>query len=321
MERFDFIAAKPSRLDVFLTGQMVLSRSFIQEQIRKGNVLINGKPVGKASQKVLVGDRIEGALSEDTPLELMPIRGDLDILYEDANLVAINKPQGLVVHPAPGHKGETLVHYLLYYLQKDTKFLETSELRPGIIHRLDKGTSGVILVAKNRPALANLSEQFKSRIVTKEYEALVWGKLNDRGVFRASIGRDPHDRKKMSSKSTKGRDATTEFRVTKRFAHFSLVSLFPHTGRTHQLRVHLSEARHPIVGDLQYGSRTRQRSVSKLSSSLSFVESLSHPLLHARRISFSDPESLKTITLEAPLPSVFRETLVELEIHDRTEKI
>ena len=204
------------RLDAFLASQLENSRSFIQEQIKAGQVSINGAVQTKPGLRLKSGDNVEGSLSHTEPLLLSPIKGPLDILHEDDDILVINKSQGLVVHPAPGLEDPTLVHFLLHYMQQDPNFVASSEDRPGIVHRLDRGTSGVILVAKHRIALEKLSAQFKNREVRKEYWAVVWGRPPLQGKVETAIGRDLRNRKKISSQSNHPKPALTHWKTQKR---------------------------------------------------------------------------------------------------------
>lgn len=305
------------RLDSYLSRVSQRSRMFIQEQIESGNVRLNGAIVKKCGAKVRVGDTLEAQFAEAMELGLIPVAADLDIVFEDESLLVLNKPQGMVVHPAAGHRGETLVHYLLHHLKSDSEFIASSDTRPGIVHRLDRGTSGLLLVAKNRRAQENLSRQFKDRVVKKEYEAVVWGKMAEQGIFDSPIGRHPTDRKKMSSTTRKARTALTRFLRETQYAHFAHLRLFPHTGRTHQLRVHCAESSHPIAADELYATR----SVGTLTRSLveplrAILEATPFPFLHARAITFVHPSEDRLLSFEAPRPAVFERLLAQLKIYD-----
>ena len=322
MEPFSFIIEPGDsgcRLDLYLSRKTGESRSFVKSQILKGRILLNGQPEKRAAQKLKAGDTLSGTMQEVFRTELKPVEGNLQVLFEDNEMMALNKPPGLVVHPAAGHRGETLVHHLLHHLQSAPGFEELSPTRPGIVHRLDRGTSGIILVAKNRTALEGLARQFKSRQIQKEYEAVVWGKMKQmEGTFDQAIGRDTKDRKKMSSRTNQGREATTRWKVERAYAHFSHLSLQPKTGRTHQLRVHLAENGTPIVGDPLYGVGSAKRRVQTLPVELQpKVAALPHTLLHARKLSFEHPASGKLMVLEAQRPEVFEIFLTVLEEQDR----
>lgn len=282
------------------------SRTFIQDQIKRGNVSINGSTVNKASQKVHSSDSVTGHFKEDSNCLLEPVPFSLDVLYEDSDLLLVNKPQDMVIHPASGYKGPTLVHYLLYYFRKLPAFKETKEERPGIVHRLDRGTSGVILIAKHRRSQDLLSQLFKSRQILKEYEAIVWGRAPKQGHIENKIGRDIRDRKKMSSSTEKGRIAITDFSLASASLSFSHVAVFPKTGRTHQIRVHLAENRLPIVGDPLYGPKSLRNQIDKLDPLLkAAVANTTATYLHAMRLTFTHPLSGKTLSIEAKRPPNF----------------
>jgi len=305
-DTFSYLVEESVRADLLLSRKTSCSREFVQQQIKAGRVKRNGEILDKPGQKLQVGDVLTGHFVERPPQNLEPVAFPLEILFEDSDLLVINKPQDMVVHPAVGYTGPTLVHHLLHYFRNESKFQEMSEARPGIVHRLDRGTSGVLLIAKHRASLEKLSAQFKDREVKKEYESIVWGKMGKQGKFESIIGRDNRDRKKMSSKTTAGRESLTLWKATEHFAHFTHVALFPHTGRTHQLRVHLSEAGFPIVGDPLYRRRAIGKAQNELSASLrAQIDELQHPFLHARRLSFHLPSSGQVMECEAKRPEAF----------------
>ncbi len=310
--------AASARLDRVLGEITAQSRSFLQQQIQAGHVLLNGKRVQKAGQLVRAGDEIQAQWQAAEPRHaLTPVPADLKILFEDASLLVLDKPQGMVVHPAPSHSGPTLVHHLLSHLPEtpDTGALED---RAGIVHRLDKGTSGVLLVAKTRAVQEALSAQFKARTVHKEYEALAWGIMTPEGRFASCIGRDRRNRLKMSSRTQKGREAVTDWKVQTQFRHFAHVRLFPFTGRTHQLRVHLSEGGHPIVGDPLYGRGLTEARRRELPGPVAEkLERLEATLLHAVRLEFHHPLCGEPMHFEAPRPEIFDSVLAELAKWDR----
>ena len=250
----EHLAGRPNvRLDAILSAHSKLSRAFVQNLIARGHVLVNGAPARKSGQTVRLGDALRAEWEyAPTPAETQAIAGDLPIVWEDEHLIVINKPQGLVVHPAASYTGPTLVHHLLHYFQQ--KGLAPTE-RMGIVHRLDKGTSGLILVAKTQPMSDKLSALFKSRQIQKTYEDVVWGRMPARsGRFDQAIGRDRTNRLKISSRSSSARAAQTDWQTIASFSRFTHVRLHPRTGRTHHLRVHLSEGGNPILGDSLYGS-------------------------------------------------------------------
>jgi 23S rRNA pseudouridine1911/1915/1917 synthase len=306
------------RLDQFLSRVSGQSRMFVKTQIEAGHIFLNGKTVDKGAMKIRPGDKVTGHFEEEVRLDLKPMEGPLAILYEDEHLIVLDKQQGLVVHPAAGHRGETLVHFLLHHLQSSKDFVETSPVRPGIVHRLDVGTSGVLVIAKTRASLESISAQFKERTVQKEYEALAWGRLAPNGIFKSSIGRHPGDRKKMSSKAPLSRAAETRFKVIRQYPHFAHIQLLPKTGRTHQLRVHLSENRNPIVGDGMYGGQTTHARLHMFAPEIKkALAPLIHPCLHARALAFDHPATGVRLEFEAPRPKEWDQVLPLLEKYDR----
>ena len=230
----------------------------------------------------------------------------LDILYEDDELMVINKAAGMVVHPAPGHYTGTLVSAVLHHLGIAGV---TGDMRPGIVHRLDKGTTGVMVVTKNEISQRHLCNQFKNRKVGKFYQAIVFGSFKQKsGTINKAIGRDTIHRRKFSSKTRFARDAVTHYEVARQFNGLALVTVRLETGRTHQIRVHLSENHHPVAGDTVYGAKSFHSSI-KDETVLAVLEEVQRPLLHAWRLSFLHPESGKKMTFEAPLPEDFRSVL------------
>ncbi|MDD5483615.1 MAG: RluA family pseudouridine synthase [Kiritimatiellae bacterium] len=294
-ERRIFIVAQGRdgvRLDIWLTQQMgaAMSRSRIQQLIRAGLVTVNTRRA-KESHGTKAGERIELCLPPPRPTGLKPENIPLEIIFEDNCLLVIDKPAGLVVHPAPGHDSGTLVNAVLHHCP--TLAGVGGELRPGIAHRLDKDTSGVIAVAKTGAALASLAAQFKERLVHKEYLAIARGVLTPpNGTIRTMIGRHATDRKKMSAAPKKGRSAVTRYETLEKFAKYSLVRLSPETGRTHQIRVHLAHARHPVVGDVCYGRR----------STGDLPAGAERQMLHAHKIRFRHPATGRSMEFSAPMP-------------------
>lgn len=283
------------RLDVFVAANCPgLSRTHARRLIDDGFITVNGKTV-KASRKMEAGDVVEVNIPPEPPSSLSPEPIPLDIVYEDADLLVIDKPAGLVVHPAPGHPAHTLVNAVLAYLPGLVD--EYNTFRPGIVHRLDKDTSGLILVAKNRVAQANLSSQFKSRSVKKSYLVLIKGKLTpENGVIEAAIGRDPRNRQRMAVVS-RGREARTEYHVLKYIGGCTLLEIHPETGRTHQIRVHLAAIGFPVVGDATYGVKNPH---------------ISRQFLHASRLGFKLPSTGKYVEFESPLPPDLSRALKEI---------
>lgn len=296
---YQFIVDQPGvRLDIFVSENCQgLSRSQAQKIIDEGFVTVNGL-MQKTSHKTETGERIEITIPPPAPIGLLPEAIPVKILYEDDDLLVIDKPAGLTVHPAPGHPSHTLVNAVLAHLSEIEN--EADVTRPGIVHRLDKDTSGVMLVAKNNVALANLSDQFKSHSVKKVYLTLVKGILKpERGVIEAPIGRDSSDRKKMAvTGESRGRQARTNYRVLRYIGKNSLLEITPETGRTHQIRVHLAAIGNPVIGDATYGKKSAF---------------LNRQFLHAHRLGFYLPSSGKFVEFESPLPEDLQKALKELD--------
>ena len=274
----------PKRLDVFLVHREPdMSRSGLQRLIEHGRIRINAQVV-KPSQKIKPGDRITMDVPTPEPLALQGEPMSLEVLHEDDVLLVLNKPAGIVVHPAPGHWSGTLVNALLYHFQTSGGTLSTigGKERPGLVHRLDKDTSGVMVIAKTDQAHRALAAQFAQHRITRAYEALIWGVPKKRhGVIELAIGRDTKERKTFSSRTERPKASVTEYRVAYRFGTLaSHVILQPRTGRTHQLRVHLTSLGHPILGDQTYGGRK-----------VCCVDEIEIPrvMLHARTLGFQHP--------------------------------
>jgi 23S rRNA pseudouridine1911/1915/1917 synthase len=293
MERkFLFVSDKENmRIDMYLAEALSLTRAKAQGLIAEGHVRVLEK-VPKPSLKVKRGMEIEGELVAQMPVNLCPESIPLTVLYEDDFLLAINKPVGMVVHPSCGHKSGTLVNAILGHLDRAPE--ESLNERPGIVHRLDKGTTGVILVAKDTKTQEALSLQFHDRLVEKVYRAVVEGSLKkEEGVIEGAIGRHPTLRKKMAMVMKGGRQSLTRFKVIKYLRGFTYLEAYPKTGRTHQIRVHLASIGHPIVGDALYGKKGK-----------TFA---SRPLLHAHKILFQHPVNKTPLQIEAPIPEDFEE--------------
>jgi 23S rRNA pseudouridine1911/1915/1917 synthase len=270
-----------------------LSRTQAQKLIAEGHVTVNDV-VARAGLKLSTGDRIKVSIPPEEPGTLLPESIPFGILYEDGDVLVIDKPAGLPVHPAPGHPGHTLVNGLLAYL---STLPDTGDaLRPGIVHRLDMDTSGVMLVAKNRVAHAHLAEQFKSRSVAKVYLALVRGRLSpENGAIEAPIGRDPRNRKRMAVVTEhRGRPARTGYHVVRYTDSYTLLEVAPETGRTHQIRVHLAAIGHPVVGDTTYGVSSPH---------------LSRQFLHSSRLGFHLPGTGEHVEFESELPADLQQAL------------
>ncbi|MCL2149381.1 MAG: RluA family pseudouridine synthase [Dehalococcoidia bacterium] len=274
------------RLDCFVAEHSPeFSRSFIQKLIAEGWITVNAQPA-KPALRLKTGDRVVIATPPPEPSPLAPEHIPLDIIYEDADLIVINKPSGMTTHPAPGNRAGTLVNALLGLLPELTA--GSAPERPGIVHRLDKDTSGLIVVAKHRRALEDLSGQFKSRRVEKTYLALVKGHPEpEAGLIDAPIGRNPVHHQRMAVVSS-GRPAQTAYRVRRRLGGYTLLTLKPATGRTHQIRVHLAGIGHPVVGDAVYGIRS---------------ELVARQFLHAYKLTFRLPSTGTEATFTAPLPT------------------
>lgn len=295
------------RLDRALTSLFPdQSRNALARLIEQGRVFVDGAPVAKASHRVSAGQTIDVDVPPPAASSVESQDLPIDILYEDADLVVLNKPPGLVVHPSAGHADQTLVNALLFHV-RDLSGVG-GELRPGIVHRLDKDTSGVMIVAKNDEAHRKLTAQWGSATVRKEYLAIVYGTPSkDSGTIDAPIGRDPRERKRMAVLKG-GRSAITEYTVVERFRGVSLVRCVLRTGRTHQIRVHLKHLGHPIVGDLLYsGPQWRGLPDKKLQKALAGMK---RQALHAEKLTFAHPRSGEVLVFSADVPLDF-ETLLE----------
>jgi 23S rRNA pseudouridine1911/1915/1917 synthase len=294
MQQFEYDidpACGKKRLDVFLAEvQAEITRSYIKKLIETERVTVNGS-AAKAHYKLKEGDHVEIEVPDPELLEVKPEAIPLKIVHEDESLIAIDKPPGMVVHPAPGHSGGTLVNALLHHC-KDLAGIGGVE-RPGIVHRLDKDTSGLIVAAKTDACMQSLTRQFKERDIKKVYLALSKGTFESKtGVIDVPIGRHKIHRKKMSTHTSAGREAQTRYEVLRQLDGFAYVQLFPKTGRTHQLRVHLASIGHPILGDRLYGGT--------LGPGLPQIASQA---LHAHRLELTHPVTGNLLQLESPLPS------------------
>lgn len=298
------------RLDLYLgIKDLGLSRSRIQKLISSGKIRVNNSVV-KPSYKTRVEDRIEVTIPEPRPLGIKPEKIPLNIIYEDRDLIVINKPRGIVVHPGTGVSAGTLVNALLHHC-KDLSGIG-GVLRPGIVHRLDKDTSGVLVAAKNDFTHLALSGQFKERSVHKRYIALVKGRvLKEQGKIEAPIGRHPVKRKKMAAGVRRAREAITSYKVLERFENFTLLEAVPETGRTHQIRVHLAYIGYPIVGDLKYGGK--KSIVNSPKSELKeAIASLRGQALHAQTLGFLHPRTREYTEFNAPLPEDMERVIAKL---------
>ncbi len=293
------------RLDQFIVSRRAdLSRSQVQRLIRDGRVTA-GRHAPKAGLEVTPGLEVTVDVPAPAPAVPQPEALPLTVLYDDDDVAVVNKPAGMVVHPAAGHAAGTLVNALLHHITGLSGIGGTE--RPGIVHRLDRGTSGVMVIAKHDRAHRALARQFHDREVRKEYLALVWGAPAVGTRYDTPIGRDPNDRKRMSGRARRGRTALTDVVDVEPFKSVSLVRLVIGTGRTHQIRVHLAEAGHPLAGDALYGG-VRKR----LPTHLAALASLERPFLHAARLAFTQPVTGKTIDVGAPLPADLERVLTTL---------
>ena len=288
------------RLDAFLARCAEnLSRSAAQKLIEEGHVLRNGRP-GKKNDKLNIGDSVEYTIPEPKAVDIAPREIPLDIVYEDEDVLVINKPKGLVVHPAAGHLDDTLVNGLLYAMGDELSGIN-GELRPGIVHRIDKDTSGLLAVAKNDLAHAVLASQLKDHTMARTYEAIVCGSFReDRGTVDAPIGRHPTDRKRMCVTQRNSKEAVTHWEVVKRYRGYTHIRCRLETGRTHQIRVHMAHIGHPILGDTVYGHKKPELGQDS-------------QCLHAGALCFRHPRDGRPVMVFAPLPEYFCQVIEKLE--------
>lgn len=287
------------RLDVFLAGKLSgVSRSGIKKLLEEGRVFLNGKAT-KPGQKLKDGDSVSVSVPAEKPLTITPEEIPLEILYEDNDVIVINKPAGISAHPGAGVDSGTLVNALAFHTKDLSKV--GGELRPGIVHRLDKDTTGVLVIAKNDLSHESLSKQFREHTTGRRYVALVWGGVEkEEGVIDIPIGRDVTQRKKISTRTKKSRAAVTHYKVLKRYPMMTLVELTPKTGRTHQLRVHLSAINHPVVGDPVYGKRKIPSHLPK--EVIDELKRVNRQFLHAKSLGFINPGKAEYMEFSAPLP-------------------
>ncbi len=295
------------RLDQFLSEtDLNLSRSHAKNLIQKHHILLNQKPT-KPSAHLKAGDMISGNVPLPESFSLQPEPLPLAILYEDPSIIVIDKPSGMVVHPAYGNPSGTLVNALLYHC-KDLAGIN-GVLRPGIVHRLDKDTSGVMVVAKDDEAFQHLTKQFKNRTVKKVYSAIVYGRFSqDEGLIDSAIGRHPSERKRMSTRTKRGREAITRWKKVEEFDGCTLLEIFPQTGRTHQIRVHLSSIGHPVLGDPLYGRKGRPGTIHGPVLK-ECVKRMNRQALHAQRLEFTHPRTGKRVQFISPIPQDMKEAL------------
>ena len=292
MERIETVCGgETARIDVFTAKTADITRSRAAGLIADGNVLINGKAAAK-NAKVKAGDRVEITLPDPEVYNITPENIPLDIVYEDKDLLVVNKPKGMVVHPAAGNYSGTLVNALMYHCGDSLSGIN-GVMRPGIVHRIDKDTSGLLMVAKNDFAHNKLAEQIKEHSFTREYEAVVYGSLKaDSGVIDAPIGRHPVKRKQMAVIYENSKNAVTRYEVIERLDGFTHMRLKLETGRTHQIRVHMAYIGHPVAGDEVYGPKK-------------VIRELGGQCLHAKKIGFIHPRTGKYLEFDSPLPDYF----------------
>lgn len=288
------------RLDKYLAEQFPeQTRSYLQKLIKDENVLVNGKSV-KNGYQLSMGDEISVNLPEPKELDVEPQKMDLDIVYEDEDVILINKPKGMVVHPAPGHTTDTLVNGLLHHCKGHLSGIN-GVARPGIVHRIDRNTTGILIVCKNDLSHNSIAAQLKEHSITRRYRALVHGNLkDDRGTVKGPIGRHPVDRKKMAINERNGKPAVTHYEVLERFGNYTYIECVLETGRTHQIRVHMASIGHPLVGDEVYGPA---KCPFKLQGQC----------LHAMVLGFVHPRTGEYMEFSAELPEYFQELLRKLQ--------
>jgi len=297
MESFnlEYDEPKKARLDAFLNEQIEdLTRSQLQKFIKDGNVLVNEAPVSKTGAKLTKGDKILVNVPEEEPIKAIPENIPIDVVYEDSDVLVVNKPQGMVVHPAAGHPDKTLVNAILYHCQIN----DDDVIRPGIVHRIDKDTSGLLMIAKNNLAKQSLMQQLKEKSNLREYLAIVHGNFKERtGKINAPLGRSKFDRKKQAVVEG-GRHAVTHFTVLEQFENYSLLKLKLETGRTHQIRVHMQYIGHPVAGDPLYGPKNTLQGKGQF--------------LHAKTLGFVHPRTNEWMEFSVEPPKVFLDTLDKL---------
>ena len=288
------------RIDRYLSEEMEdRSRSYIQKLIKEQYVIVNQKPV-KANYRLSLGDMVEITLPEAKEPDIIPENIPLDILYEDQDIIIVNKPKQMVVHPAPGHYSGTLVNALMYHCGQELSGINGT-MRPGIVHRIDMDTTGSLIVCKNDMAHQSLSEQLKIHSIKRVYVAIVHGNIKeDNGTVNFPIGRHPTERKKMSIHTKNGRNAITHYKVLERFGEYTYIQCELETGRTHQIRVHMSSIGHPLVGDQVYGPRKCP------------FPKLQGQTLHAKTLGIIHPRTGEYLEINAPLPDYFIELLDRL---------
>jgi len=314
----EFIVAgqeKDMRLDLFLAGRAsAMSRSQLAKAVSDGMVTVNRKKA-KAGQRLKIGDTVRLSIPEPSDSAVLPENIPLHIIYEDSHLLVVDKPAGMVVHPAPGHFSGTLVNAVLFHC-RDLSGIG-GVLRPGIVHRLDKDTSGLIVIAKADDAHRGLAAQFKEHRIKKTYQVLVHGDIKEeQGVVDLPVGRHPVDRKKMSVKSPRGRSALSRWRVCERYRAATLLNVDIETGRTHQIRVHLNALGYPVVGDTVYGRKGSGRT-DRSSDAAQRLKNMARQALHASRLSFTHPITGQWMEFASPLPADMADMCSSLKRCDR----
>lgn len=303
-KRVEFIVGEENsgeRIDKYLSEELEeYSRSYIQNLITSGNITVDEKVIAKANHKLTGSEHIVIMIPELKEQEIEPENIPLDIIFEDEDIIVINKPKGMVVHPAAGHYSGTLVNALMYHCRENLSGIN-GELRPGIVHRIDMNTTGVLVVCKNDFAHRKIAEQLSVHSITRKYEAICYNAFREEcGTVDAPIGRNPADRKKMAIDKKNGRRAVTHYKVLKNFRNFAHIECQLETGRTHQIRVHMSSIGHPLLGDDVY---TSAKSPYRLEGQT----------LHARVLGFIHPRTDEYVEFEAPLPEYFKKILADLE--------
>ncbi len=299
LNKFMFVITEDlenERLDKCLNSLMEdLSRSYLQKLLSSGNITVNGKQM-KSSYRVKTEDQIQLILPPVSLPDIAPENIPLEVLYEDKSVIVVNKPKGMVVHPAPGHYGGTLVNALLYHCKGELSGIN-GILRPGIVHRIDRDTTGSVIACKNDKAHACIAEQLKQHTIVRRYHAIVHGRLKEeQGTIHTFIGRHPTDRKRMSVLTSGGKEAITHYKVLKQLGNYSYIECRLETGRTHQIRVHMAYLGHPLLGDAVYGPK-------------SCPFPLQGQTLHAKILGFTHPETGAYLETDAPLPQYFQELL------------
>lgn len=288
-----------SRIDRFLAQQIPeQSRSFLQKLIREEQITVNGRPV-KANYRLQPEDQVLVVVPDPQLPDILPENIPLDILYEDSDVLVINKPKGMVVHPAAGHYSHTVVNAVMYHCQDNLSGIN-GVMRPGIVHRIDQDTTGAIVICKNDHAHQSLALQLKEHSITRSYRAIVWNNLKEEeGTVDRPIGRHPVDRKKMAVNEKNGKRAVTHYRVLERFGRFTYIECRLETGRTHQIRVHMASIGHPLAGDAVYGPKN-------------VIRALNGQCLHAKELGFVHPVTGKYMQFDSPLPAYFNDYLTKL---------